>query len=87
MLWQTPDVVSTTDKDRNLPNWPANVGVLGKTVGRDSAPIVRDVSYGSYFNLTGQKDSWLSNKQGRSCGLSGPWVWYALRKGLAGSSL
>lgn len=56
-------------------------------MGRDSAPIVRDVGCGSSFNLTGQKDSWLSNKQGKSWGLSGPWVWYELRTGLAGSSL
>ena len=67
VLWQTLDVVFTTDKDRNFPTRPANVGVLGKMVGGDP---VRDVGCDSHSNLTGQEDSWVSNKQGKRWGLS-----------------
>lgn len=51
VLWQTPDVLSTTEEDTNFPTWPANVGMLGKTVGGDSAPTVRDdVGCDNHFN-------------------------------------
>lgn len=69
-MWQTLGVVSTTAKDTDFPIQPATVGMLEKMVGGDSVSTVSDDGCDSHFRLARQEESWLSDKQAKSWGLS-----------------